>query len=233
MAKSNYTFERGEAIDVGTHGDTSFVYHSGDPVPNSGDSTVVFEAGVGIGGQAVLEDFENWPDDKSLYNGDTGQAVTTTDTVNEGSTAMYLQDPGSTGKNAIYKPGDLTTTGETYRCDVLMKNGENTEVQFLVQDNGDCYNCGITGGQAELEINKFDFSTRSNNLISNTGINLADNTWYTLEFGKQEDGTVFAEILGNGSSTSTTDGSYTSGGIGFNRGGVGGNQAHYDFYRRV
>jgi len=47
---SDYVFESGEPIDVGSHGETSYLFHSGEPVPNSGESTLVYESGVGLGG---------------------------------------------------------------------------------------------------------------------------------------------------------------------------------------
>lgn len=44
-----YIFEQGEGIDIGSHGDHDYVYASGDPVNDGGDSEVVFESGTGLG----------------------------------------------------------------------------------------------------------------------------------------------------------------------------------------
>jgi hypothetical protein len=54
MTNSEFVFESGEAISVGIHGETDFLFHSGDPVPNTGKSKVVFESGVGLGQKQVL-----------------------------------------------------------------------------------------------------------------------------------------------------------------------------------
>lgn len=44
-----YIFEQGESIDIGSHGEHDYVYASGDPVNDGGDSGVVFESGTGLG----------------------------------------------------------------------------------------------------------------------------------------------------------------------------------------
>lgn len=54
MASSDFIYEEGGAIQTGFHGDTSYVYASGDPVPNAGDSTLVYESGTGLGGDNLL-----------------------------------------------------------------------------------------------------------------------------------------------------------------------------------
>ncbi|AGC34507.1 hypothetical protein HVTV-2_gp139 [Haloarcula virus HVTV-2] len=50
MVKSTFTFEEGEAIDVGGHGEHDYVFESGEPVTDSGISSLVFESGTGLGG---------------------------------------------------------------------------------------------------------------------------------------------------------------------------------------
>jgi len=50
MVTSDFVFEEGEGIDVGTHGDHDYVFADGEPVPDTGQSTIVFEDGTGIGG---------------------------------------------------------------------------------------------------------------------------------------------------------------------------------------
>lgn len=47
---AGFVYEEGEAIDVGIHGDHSYVYAGGDPVPDTGGSSLVFESGTGLGG---------------------------------------------------------------------------------------------------------------------------------------------------------------------------------------
>lgn len=55
MADSTYVFESGEAIEIGGHGQTDFLYHSGDAVLNQGLSTYVFESGTGLGADLLYE----------------------------------------------------------------------------------------------------------------------------------------------------------------------------------
>ena len=53
MADSDYIFESGDKIQVGSSGETDFLYASGNQVPNKGKSEFVFESGVGLGGSLV------------------------------------------------------------------------------------------------------------------------------------------------------------------------------------
>jgi len=54
MAEDSFLFESGEAVSVGNHGDTDYVFAGGEPVPNSGESDFVFESGIGLGGGPVV-----------------------------------------------------------------------------------------------------------------------------------------------------------------------------------
>lgn len=40
----------GKLVQTGTHGETSYVFDSGEPVPNTGVSDYVYESGTGVGG---------------------------------------------------------------------------------------------------------------------------------------------------------------------------------------
>jgi len=50
MSTSDFVFERGERVPIGSNGETDYVFVSDDPVPNTGVSELVFESGVGVGG---------------------------------------------------------------------------------------------------------------------------------------------------------------------------------------
>jgi len=50
MADSSFTFEEGEAVDIGAHGEHEFVYEEGTEVGDFGVSGLVFEEGTGLGG---------------------------------------------------------------------------------------------------------------------------------------------------------------------------------------
>lgn len=53
MPESKYVFESGDPIFTGSHGSHDYVYHSGDPVPDYGQSSLVFESGTGLGGLTI------------------------------------------------------------------------------------------------------------------------------------------------------------------------------------
>ncbi len=50
MADSTLTFQEGEPIEVGSHGQHDYVFEEGVEVVDAGESTLVFESGTGIGG---------------------------------------------------------------------------------------------------------------------------------------------------------------------------------------
>jgi len=140
MPKSSYVYESGDAIDVGSHGETDFVYVSGEPVPNTGRSTLVYESGTGIGGRFtatlrneagdILETIQIVDDtyDKggiALHFGFEGGAVTfdhirtisadgstenIIDSFEDGDTAEYNKDLSSDIDTQYVKDGTLSIT---------------------------------------------------------------------------------------------------------------------------
>lgn len=98
MPKSNYTFIQGDPIDVGSHGETDYLFHNGDPVPNDGKEKFVFESDIGLG-------IDNPTIDVNVYgpgiNGDLlgSETVTTTDNLSLGSRIVWgcLTDIDDTG----------------------------------------------------------------------------------------------------------------------------------------
>lgn len=68
MAKSDFVFESGEGVLVGSHGDHAYAFVSGSPLTDRGASTAVFESGVGIGGGGIIDSFEDG--DMSEYGAD-------------------------------------------------------------------------------------------------------------------------------------------------------------------
>lgn len=51
MANSDFIYESGDPVVVGAHGEHDYVYASGEPVSDTGQSSVVFESGTGLGGK--------------------------------------------------------------------------------------------------------------------------------------------------------------------------------------
>jgi len=98
MAKSDYIFESGEAIDVGSHGETDYVFASGEPVANSGDSSFVFESGTGLGGlSGITVVFRD-------SNGETTGSIGTYSAPYDPSTWYYDQN----GKGTLQEIGSDT-----------------------------------------------------------------------------------------------------------------------------
>lgn len=87
MADSDFVFEEGKAIRVGSHGEHDFVFAGLEKVTDSGKSTVVFESGTGIGGVDTIDDFNDG--DMSEY-ADADYVSTTTAIVYEGSHALEM-----------------------------------------------------------------------------------------------------------------------------------------------
>jgi len=46
----SYIYENGNEVQTGSHGDTDYVFASGEPVSNTGISDFVYESGTGLGG---------------------------------------------------------------------------------------------------------------------------------------------------------------------------------------
>lgn len=68
MADSEFVFEEGDPIFVGSHGDHDFVFANGAPVSDTGESTFVFEAGTGLSAELLV--FDSFEDgDLSEYKG--------------------------------------------------------------------------------------------------------------------------------------------------------------------
>lgn len=103
MPESNYVHESGEPIAVGTHGETNFLFHSGDPVPNTGRSDYVFESGVGLGGGDFLLFWTG--NDTSNFSGFSGMATEAADVTGLNADHYHRQD---------YKPLDEVLNEKAY-----------------------------------------------------------------------------------------------------------------------
>lgn len=113
---SDFVYESGEAITTGFHGETDFVYASGDPVPNNGVSDLVFESGTGLGGGSFVVDgvecgiFETNETHSEFYGFDYGDPTTHAtgledfgmdDQPNTYTTYVFVHREASTGSIAI------------------------------------------------------------------------------------------------------------------------------------
>lgn len=231
MVKSSFVFETGDGIEVGAHGKTDYVFHSGDPVPNDGDSSLVFESGTGLGGLGVLEDFED-PWDKSLYNGDTGLFGRTTTGPFEGAYAGTLTRSGDA---RVYGNDPSLSMGvdRNYRGAVYVEDpAVNAGISFLMSSSGEGYLINVEVGDNTFEINYYP----GNENLAKTNVTLSSSTWYEIEFSKNSaNNQITAEIFDSGTSLQTataTDSRRDSGNLGFGVFNASGT-AKFDFVREV
>ena len=77
MVDSSLTFEEGEPIQIGTHGQHDFVYEGGEPVVDRGQSTLTFEEGTGLGGGGDML-FYWYGEDFTNFSGFSGMATEAT-----------------------------------------------------------------------------------------------------------------------------------------------------------
>lgn len=174
MPQSNYVFLSGEPLDVGFHGSTSYVFHSGDPVPNSGKSPYVFESGTGLGGQEAeieitdsqgsttgnitlfsraeqVEDFYDFERIENQYSAATGEI---NDFLQQRYTTFFVFENTNTGEWSFGFVHDVLTDTDTGNGGIVDFSISNlpTGSSFVVQDDpgeeDDFYN--VSGSSAEV-----------------------------------------------------------------------------------
>lgn len=153
MANSNFTNIEGDPINVGAHGQTSFLYEEGTPVVNQGLSSKVFEAGTGLGGVAltmegtIVDYYESAETHSEFYGYDRNQspnAVGLSDVGvhNQGSTvSAYVLGHRDTANGSFalivwYLGGSSSNHGMSMGWDPLEDHRENTG-NPVVQDDAD------------------------------------------------------------------------------------------------
>ncbi|AGM11743.1 hypothetical protein HCTV5_137 [Halovirus HCTV-5] len=233
MPGSGFVFEEGEAIRVGSHGQHDFVYHERAEVTDAGQSNFVFEAGTGLGGGG-LEDFENF--DVARYAGDTGSFTDQQSFVKEGQFGGELTHGGP---GAIVVSLDGTTErGVWYSAWLRTGDGPGSAgVLWMVQNESstpNAYHLGLESIDDTMEYNDFGGGSGISEVVTNVTID--PETWYRVEFIARENGELYSEIVDGpssavGTTVTTTDNTYQSGGFGFRTGGNAGT-AYFDDYRR-
>lgn len=215
MTKSTFTFEEGEAIDVGQHGEHSFVFEEGTPVSDKGESNFVFEEGTGLRGLgALIDDFEDG--DLSEYTElveGSGTTQIVTSPVQAGTYAVEIVSTNATrlyslsGLNAYPAPGD---TWEFY-------------TYFDSQgDVGGYFDFGVQNANSDGYRFRFDTREDSQDDISlqdvaggtfdSASVTFSTGTWVRGEISWGAGGAISAELAGATLSANSTK--YGSGGIG-------------------
>jgi len=128
-SSSSYVFDRGEAIEIGTHGEHDFVFDENTPVNDEGQTTLVFEEGTslgsgkivwyagrdatGVNGSTANGLFELDPSDFSVIRSNTSLGYTIQGAGGD-ATVIWTVSPGSAdniSNSSIYRehtPTDLS-----------------------------------------------------------------------------------------------------------------------------
>lgn len=136
MTESTLTFEQGEPIDVGSHGAHDYVYESGTPVSDNGDSTLVFESGNGLGGlRAVFYDLSpdgfNWSDTQDPEGLDRAPKV------------RFWTDPDGGYFTTFHQPSEPSSNESYFGVDTAPSSYADTpapsgyDFVLLMEDGGD------------------------------------------------------------------------------------------------
>jgi hypothetical protein len=173
MPESDFIFEEGEAITVGSHGETSYVFAAGTPVPNGGVSTFVFESGTGLGSAG------DW-----TFDGVPITAYETADTHTEffgresgpSPQAQGLLNQGiPTGGDKSYFLLHRSTATDTY-CFIMWTYMADTGSGSLRIDYSGLQN-GIPAGEADSPTIQDDPEFNQDFYDSSGGVPYTDHGW--------------------------------------------------------
>jgi hypothetical protein len=178
MAKSNYTFISGEAIDVGSPGEHDFVIESGSQVTDTGVSDIVFEAGTGLGGVSavLIDDFE---DGNTIEYKGTGLSIGSNDPIDGQFSGRFVSQT-----NAVAYRDDVTfAPPETVSVAFEARKDINSFYFYIGYDDNDAEGVGFEvtiGTSATIECQSFlDFKRGPTATVAG-GVN--EGAVYLMEF---------------------------------------------------
>jgi len=190
-------------------------------------SSGVAQTVVSGGGPTIVDDYED--NDLSEYS-NPGAYTTQTGTVYEGTYAVA--NTGSSNNQFLYSTSGLPAypqQGDTYSAWAHDYDGGIPEVAYGVQGSSSYYSMTVIPDSDEIRIRK-----ETTDLASNSSVSLSQGNWYECVMTWATDGSMLFEIYDTSGTklgdVSTTDGSYTDGGIGL-RNGRGGNGCAMDYAR--
>lgn len=135
---SDFVFESGEAIDLGAHGDHDYVFASGEPVPDTGVSSLVFESGTGLGGGNSV-----------TIRDDAGEETAALPLIEDSQTIENWYDYGGGGGSfGSSGAGQITNwTADNYVTVLLYRNTSSGDVSAVA--HYDKVDTGTPGGDIE------------------------------------------------------------------------------------
>lgn len=120
MPESDYVFVQGDRLIYGDHGETDYLFHSGEAVPNTGEGELLFESGTAVGGiisEVLISDSQ----------GETeGQVVTFSRSKTVES--FYDFETGSNYSAATGEINDYMDVG--YTTFFVFENSDTGELSF-------------------------------------------------------------------------------------------------------
>lgn len=244
---ADYLFERGEEIATGSHGDHDYVYASGEPVPDTGPSTLVFESGVGIGGGIIIDSFEDGDlAEYEVMQGGPTSVTTQSSFLNpvDGDVMLSASTSSNGNGTGIISTSGLPTypmAGDKFGCYTALQNDARAQIFFGSQGVGEpgyfvrlsertdnAYN-----GNPGIRIGK----NGQTDYLATKDYSFTTGVWYDVQVDWQTDGTIYVELLQNEvveASLEATDTEYTGGGIGFRTDSQTGNVTIlYDYMRKL
>jgi len=172
----------------------------------------------------VVENFED--NDISNYSGDVGSFQTTTSPVYNGSYALE-ETYGSNQNSTIADVNITISEDQLYQAAIRPVKDKVTSVLFMSQD------ATVDGS---YEVGYYHNGDEFRTPVGAKTLDLSLPDWFIVEFEKLSDGTVNCRLLDTNqnelASTTGTDDSYTSGGLGFyvnNVNTTDGGNAAYDY----
>lgn len=253
--EDDFIYESGEPVATGGHGEHDYVYANGVPVTDTGQSTYVFESGVGLGGAGlIIDDFEEYSSDAELYNAYTGESGFQVDSgrTYHGEQALFTNTTNNITIRSDEGEGlnHYPRRGERIRWhDYKTNDTRRMEFYWGVQDigggsgtganDGDGYALiwyGTNIGGREEEIRFIRYDDGAETILDSTVRTIPLNEWitYTVDYDIDGNGRMECKIEdSNGEETlSAVDTTHAYRGIGWGSGATGGNQ-WFDFARVV
>ncbi|MFC6975828.1 hypothetical protein ACFQL1_15950 [Halomicroarcula sp. GCM10025709] len=197
-------------------------------------------------GTQTVDDFED--NDLAEYQGDTGVASTQSGVVKDGSYALELSgDPdGSTKPKfpTIKSYSGLPTypeKGDTIEIWVRIENaGVDAQVWFGVQSgSSNSYNALLRDDVEDIAI----FKRGENTVLDSDPVTISTETWYRMKIQWKSNSDIIYELFDTSGSNLATaaaqDGTFSSGGVGFQTNSGGGDSgldtvsAYYDSYALI
>lgn len=188
-----------------------------------GNGSIAY-GGVGTSTFSVYDDFEDdtiteYSGDISLFNSDTSFAY-------QGTYGLEATDPNDRTTDGIFRTDIVVSQGETIRyfqyIDTSAGSGDETCTLFGVQTpgtNNDNYAvCLEQFGVDRVSLVKDAYDNDTNaTMLASTTITYATG-WYEVEIDWDTDDSIFVSVYSDDvlvATTTATDSSYTTGGIGF------------------